>query len=127
MQSGYVNQRGTAALELGLLMPLLVAMFFGIIQFGSILFIQTNMETAARETVRLLAIGDITLVDADSVAQGKLDGWPGMTFTVNATQPSGTDVSVEITIPLSEASIVDVLGLFETGLLRSAVTMRIQN
>ena len=122
-----LNRHGSATLELALILPLLTVIVFGIISFGALMFTQTNMETAARETVRRVSVQDITLGEAEAAAQSYLATLAGaMTFTVTATQPTATDVSVVITVPMSQAAMVDILGIFSTGLLRSAVTMRMQ-
>ena len=57
-----------------------------------------------------------------------------MPFTVTICEPDTvpcaapldpvSDVSVSITVPLSEATLVDILGLFSTGDLEATVTMR---
>ncbi len=122
------GQRGAAAVEMALVLPILVGITFGIIQFGSILFLQNNMVSAAREASRKLAVGEVNVAEAEQAALDYLGNW-SMNFTVEANvpdpnDPNDTDVSVEITVPLKEAALVDVLGLFGTSDLKAAVTMR---
>ena len=122
------GQRGAAAVEMALVLPILVSITFGIIQFGSILYLQSNMLNAARESTRKLAVGEVNVAGAEQAALDYLGNW-SMNFTVTVSlpdpnDPNDTDVSVEISVPLKEASLVDVLALFDTGDLKAAVTMR---
>ena len=69
---------------------------------------------------------------AEAVACGQLSGWPGLSFTLAACNPAvpgpncidANEVAVEITVPLSEAVMMDVFGFFETGTLKARVVMR---
>ncbi len=38
--------------------------------------------------------------------------------------PNDTDVDVQISLPMSQAALIDVLGLFQSGTLTAAVTVR---
>jgi len=76
------DQKGAAAVEAALMLPVLVTLTFGTISVGSILFVQNNIHHAARETART------------------------------------------ITVPMSEAALVDVLGIFSDGQLTSNITFR---
>jgi Flp pilus assembly protein TadG len=121
--------RGVAALEFAFVVPFLVIIFAGIVQFGAIFFIQNNMATAAREVSRSLSVGTIeTAAEAESLANDRLVNW-GISFNVNTTipdpdDPNDTDYTVVITAPLSDAAIFDILGVFQSGSLRAQASMR---
>ncbi len=117
-------QSGLVTLEAALVLPLLILITLGLTGLGSIMFIQNNMLHAARETARSLAVGDTTLGEAHDTAANHLLNWEEVNFTVTPTEPNASDVSVEITTPLSEAALVDVLGIFSSGTLRARVTMK---
>ncbi len=120
---------GVVAVEMALVAPILITMLMGIIQFGAIFFLHSNMGNAAREASRALAIGSIsTKSQAQSLVEGRLVNW-GVDFTVattlpNPNDPNDTDYTVTVSAPLSEAAIIDFLGLFEDRTLQSSVTMR---
>jgi len=118
------DQKGVAAVEAALILPVLVTLTFGTISVGSILFVQNNIHHAARETARTIAVGDGEVADAATIANTYLLGWNGLSFTVIGTEPTAADVNVAITVPMSEASLVDVLGIFSDGQLTSTVTFR---
>ena len=123
------NERGVVAVEFAFVIPILVMMFAGIVQFGAIFFLQGNMGNAAREVARTLAVGGInSQTEAETLANSKLINW-GVTFDVTTTlpdpnDPNDTDFTVTITAPLSEAAIVDFLGIFKNGTLSASASMR---
>ena len=114
---------GVSAIEFAFVVPFLVLLFTGIIQLGGIFFVHHNMTAVAQESARLVAVGELTTDDVESFATGRLVGW-NITYAVNA-QASGGDVTVTISAPYAEASLVDILGFFQTGNLSSQATMRI--
>ncbi|MGM1028533.1 MAG: TadE/TadG family type IV pilus assembly protein [Actinomycetota bacterium] len=61
------RDRGAAAVEFGLVLPLLLALTIGIIAFGHAFHIQTVLDNAAREGVRIFALED----DGDPGAQAR--------------------------------------------------------
>ena len=123
------DEAGVAALEFAFVVPLLVIVLAGIVQFGAVFFLQNNMATVARETARSLAVGTIeTTQEAETLANSKLINW-GVTFTINTAvpdpaDPSDTDYTVTISVPLAQAAIFDILGVFKTGDLTATASMR---
>ncbi len=122
LRRAWRNERGVAAIEFAFVVPVLVIMLTGIIQFGAILFVQQNMGHVSRETARRLIVGDLTTAQAPQFVQDRLVNW-GASYSVNATEPNG-DFRVEITVPVAEVSLVDVLGLFQSGELSAVTIMR---
>ncbi len=120
--------RGAAAVEFAFILPVLVMIVAGLIQFGAIFFLQNNMANAAREAARALAAGSIsTETESTQLVEQKLVNW-GVTFTVDTTlpdpsDPTDSDFTVVVTAPLSEVAMFDYLGVFEGGTLRAAASM----
>ncbi len=120
---------GATAVEFAFILPVLLMIVAGIVQFGAIFFLQNNMANAAREAARALAVGSIaSTTETTQLVEQKLVNW-GVTFTVDTTlpdpsDPTDTDFTVVITAPLSEAAIFDYLGVFQGGTLRAAASMR---
>jgi Flp pilus assembly protein TadG len=50
------NERGAAAVEFALVVPLLVLLLAGIAEFGRAYYLQTTLSGAARESVRVMAL-----------------------------------------------------------------------
>lgn len=116
------DRNGATALEFAFVAPLFVILLTGIVQFGGIYFLQNQMTSVAQDTARRVAIGDISTVEAQTYAQDRLTNW-GITFTIVATEPAN-DVSVDISAPLADAALMDILGLFQSGTLRATVVTR---
>jgi Flp pilus assembly pilin Flp len=72
------SDRGAAAVEFALLLPLLVLIVFGMIDFGRAINAQITLTQAAREGARALALGQSTY---QSRAQTAALGLSGVTVT----------------------------------------------
>ncbi len=121
------DRDGAAAVEFAFIVPILLLLFSGIVQFGAIMFLENHMTNVARETTRRVAVGELNETDAESSAQQALVNW-GVTYDVSvATIDVGggnQDITVTISLPMAEAALMDVLGVFQSGNLSAAVTMR---
>ncbi len=122
------GEAGVAAVEFGLILPVLVLMLTGIIQFGMLMFVQNQMTNVARETSRRIAVGELTTAAAQQYARDSLV-FPSANFAVaitgpNPASPNPKDITVDIRVPFSQVSPVDIVGLFQSGTLRASVTMR---
>src|SRR5215469_8310359 len=62
------RDRGAAAVEFALLLPLLLLLVFGIIDFGRALNAQITLTQAAREGSRLAALGESNVVSGTQAA-----------------------------------------------------------
>ena len=123
-------ESGIAAVEFAMVLPVMLMIVLGIMQFGSIFHIRNAMTDVARQAARSLSVGEVNETSAKQTALDSLSAW-SMTFTVvtsmpDPSVPTDRDVSVNISVPLSQASIVDFLGLFATGNVASSVTMRME-
>lgn len=125
----HTPRRGIALVELAISLLLLLVILFGIIELGSVFYVRHNMVQAAREAARTLAVQDGTAAQANAVAQDRLSPLPNSgSFQISITQPSGAnpndrDVSVEISVPMKDAGVIDPFGIL-SGTLKSKVTMR---
>ena len=124
------DERGAAAVEFAFIMPIMLLIFSGILQFGSFMFLENHMTKVARAASRRVAVGELSEADAATMIQGSLLNW-GVTYEVSVatadTEDGNEDITVGISLPLSEAALMDVLGLFETGSLSTSVTMRMES
>ncbi len=76
---------------------------------------------------RRVAVGELAQADAEGSAQQALVNW-GVNYQVLVTSSSAgggnQDITVAISLPMREAALMDVLGVFQSGNLSAAVTMR---
>ena len=81
------RKRGASAVEFAIIAPLLIALLFGIMEFGWFFFTQANLAGAAREGAREMAISNI---ESDA-----------KTRAVNAAQPTSVKLSEVAVLPSS--------------------------
>ena len=91
------GERGSATVEFALLLPLLLLLIFGIIDFGRALNAQITLTQAAREGVRLAAMDSSNVVSRTQAAATGLSN-----VTVSATvcpvgASQGADATVKVT------------------------------
>ncbi len=116
------SQRGVAAVEFAIVLPVLVILLTGIVQMGLMLFVGHNMVSVSQETARLVAVGELTTVEGQTYADDHLINWE-MTYDISVQQ-QGSDIVVDIAVPLSDVALIDFLGLFKSGDLKTRATMR---
>ena len=100
--------RGVVAIEFAVIMPLVIILLFAIIQYSLIFNTRQIMSHAARVAVRSYAIGESTAAEATTMATELLNN-SSLNYTI-AVSDDGTDATIDITLPMSEAAIVDALG-----------------
>jgi len=98
------RDRGAAAVEFALIVPLLCLFLLGIIDFGRLWYTQINLTEAAREGARLESLGS-SQVYSQTVAGAT--GFTGLTIYINGTKytsdpgmpipcPVGTNANVRV-------------------------------
>lgn len=114
-------QRGAAAVEFALVLPVLLLIMVGTVEFGRAYNAQISLTHAARETARDMAINhNWTKAQAAGRAAATSLQPSSMSFTTSsATCPKNTTVSITITYPLPT-----VTGLIDDLTLTSKAAMR---
>jgi Flp pilus assembly protein TadG len=83
------SQRGAAAVEFALLVPLLLMLVFGIVDFGFMMNRNTMLANAAREGVRAASLGG-TADEVTATVERALPAMAGgVTVTVSCLKPDG--------------------------------------
>lgn len=75
--------RGAAAVEFALVLPILLLLVFGIIEFGRLYNIQTSITAAARQGARVMALNHGATPNSDATASLISAAKP---YTVTASQ-----------------------------------------
>ena len=123
------QRRGAAAVELALVMPILLTVVFGVIQYGMVIHTRHLMVYAAREAARSYAVGESDSDAAETLALARLADTPfGYTVTVTEPEDGESDVTVSISLPMAEAAIISYIGssLF-SGDIVATVVMRVED
>lgn len=111
------GEAGAAALEFALILPMFVALLFGMLQFGWYFWTGESTNSAARETARRIVVGDCwTGYDAYSDAHLGRD-----TTTVVTPAPSSLAVgdAIEVKVTTTADLGVDLIGLVPTSVTRT--------
>jgi len=110
--AGPRDQHGAAAVEFALLLPILILLVFGIVQFSILYNHQQGLHAAAREGARVAALPSSTSTEITSRVRDSLRGVlndadrAAATITVTPSgtrpcdlQPAGTNVVVAVSVP----------------------------
>lgn len=118
------DERGQAMLEMALVLPLLLLILLGIVDFGRVLLIQQTVTEAARDAARYASIGD---TDAE-VAQAIADDTRTLDHVTWSISPdpwvsgSPVTVTVEDTVSMIDPLLMTFLG--SQYAVKSSITMR---
>ncbi|WP_251046553.1 TadE/TadG family type IV pilus assembly protein [Arthrobacter sp. ISL-85] len=108
------SERGAAAVEFAILLPLLLMLVLGVIEFGRAYNTQLTLTNAARDGVRVMAIGNNPTAAATAVqtaAASISTTIPASAVTVSPTVCS-TGVQVTVTVNYTLSSITGIAGPF---------------
>src|SRR5215469_16732561 len=117
--------RGAAVVEFALLLPALLLLLFGIIDFGRALNAQITLTQAAREGARLAALNQPNVV---SRTQAAAVGLSPVSVTVPSTCPAGAGQGVNATVVASYSfsfvtPVGAIAGLFGGSGFGSPITL----
>ncbi|WP_113719564.1 TadE/TadG family type IV pilus assembly protein [Arthrobacter dokdonensis] len=87
------SERGAAAVEFALVVPVLLLLLFGIIEFGRVYNAQIELTGAAREGARVMAIGNDPAAARAAAKAGAPSLNPALTDAQLAVVTTGTDPS----------------------------------
>jgi Flp pilus assembly protein TadG len=99
-----LGRRGNAVIEAVLVIPILLLLAFGTVEFGHFFFVKHNLQGAAREGARAAIVSGATNADVSAAVSASLTaaGLQGSGYTVTtnpsdvSTAASGTNVSVAV-------------------------------
>lgn len=98
-QDSRKRQRGAAALEFAIVLPVLLMLLLGIIDFGLVMGARSEVANAAREGARASALVGSSAA-GQSASHAIIDSMPGghkvgTSVTVTCTTPSGTPCNLD--------------------------------
>jgi TadE-like protein len=118
------RDRGAVAVEFALVLPLLLLLIFGIIDFGRALNAQITLTQAAREGARLEALGQSNVVTR---TQAAATGLSPVTVTIVDSCPTGAGPGADAVVQTSYSySFITPVGAFASmfgGSLPSTLTL----
>lgn len=107
------GERGAAAVEFAIVLPLLVLVLFGIVEFSLMYNRQQALHAAAREGARVASIETSTQSAITAAVDGALSGTSfsssrTITISPNNTQPCLNNVGNTVTVMVQADSNVDI-------------------
>ena len=98
------SEKGQSLVEFALVLPVLILLLFGIIDFSRILHASLTMDHAGREAARAASIGKTdTEVNATAVNNASSISLPAdkVVISPTGTKDSGSNVTITITYPVN--------------------------
>ena len=105
------DRRGAAAAEFALILPILLLMVFGVIEFGRMFWIKNSIQFAVEEAGRYAMVNaSATSGELEAYAESKIYGMDpsDITFTITSESSGGTDF-VSITGTYQFVTLIPVI------------------
>ncbi len=121
------DERGASAVEFGLILPLLLLLVLGIVEFGHAFQVHGTLSSAAREGARAMALRNDQDQARDAVREAAAALDPGITDAQITIDPpacpfGATGVNVRLTIDYPMPFLTDFfgsgVGMTGTGVMR---------
>jgi len=98
--------RGQNLVEFSVVLPIMIVVMLGIVEFGLIYFMRASVENAAREGARYGAIHPTDVSGIQTRVRGTVSALDPSTLTINVTYPDGDSlptqrVQVSVSYPLT--------------------------
>jgi Flp pilus assembly protein TadG len=120
------EDRGAAAVEFALLLPVLLFLVFGIIDFGRALNAQITLTQAAREGARMAALGEPNVVSGTQAAATGLSPVNVTVTSCPAGAGAGVNAVVQATYSFSFVTPVSAIATLFGSSFGSTLTLTAQ-
>ena len=100
--------RGTAVVELAVVLPLLLTIVFGIIEFGWVFMVRETLTNASREGCRVAVLQGSSEQDVRDQVAASMNpaGLSGYTVEITRSTPGNANETVRILIPYADVSLL---------------------
>lgn len=107
------DERGAAAVELALVLPILVLLVFGIVQFSLAYNRQQGLHAAAREGARIASLPDTTSTEISDRVTDSLNGitfqsTPDIDVDPGLSQPCQGRSGQTVVVTVTAANTIDI-------------------
>lgn len=103
------RSRAAAIVEFAVVLPLLLTILFGIIEYGWVFMVRQTLQTAAREGCRVAVLQTSTEPYTASLNRvSQVMAPTGLSFTVNMSHatPGNPVETVEVSVPYNDVSLM---------------------
>lgn len=120
---------GAVAVEFGLVMPLFIGMFLGMIEYSAVFFTYGAMQSAARDVTRQVAVNTLLPGSAEAEVKGRLPKWAQGDVTVLVSQsapanPAINVITTTVELPIAKATPISFYTKAQTTEIGSTVEMK---
>ena len=100
--------RGAAAVELAVVLPLLLTLVFGIIEFGWVFMVRETLTNSSREGCRVAVLQGSTEQNIQDQVAASMNPTGLSTYTVQITRssPGNPNETVKVLIPYADVSLL---------------------
>jgi len=100
--------RGAAAVELAVVLPLLLTLVFGIIEFGWVFMVRETLTNSSREGARVAVLQGSTEQDIRDRVAASMNPTGLSTYTVQISRssPGNPSETVKVLIPFADVSLL---------------------
>jgi Flp pilus assembly protein TadG len=107
------SERGAAAVEFALVLPLLIVLVFGIVQFAIAYNRAQGLHASAREGARIASLpqttqSEITSRVTSSLSGVPLDGTPSISVNPSTTRPCQNRTGQTVTVTVQAVTSLDI-------------------
>lgn len=131
MKTRHRRQRGTSLVEMAIVLPLLLLVLFGMIEYGWIFLKSQQLTNAARHGARIAVTPDATTAQVQTaidslMADADLDG-SGYSITITpgdvSTPAVGEPIEVSISVPYANIGITNAPLILVPNTIGGRITM----
>jgi len=124
--------RGNAVLEMALVLPVLLLLAFGTVEFGYYFYVRSNLQGAAREGARAAIVASATNADVTSAVAAAMNacGLQNSGYSVSLNPPdvgsaaAGTAITVTVECTWGAVGIRPLQLISAGKILRGTAVMR---
>ncbi len=122
-------RRGAVAVEGAIILPVLVLLVVGVMEYGILLFTFMNLQSATREVARAASVNFTPVADVPANLRARLPSWSRDEATITVSQSAAGSaatnvITVTATIPSSAATPIHLLTAVGGWDLKTVVAMK---
>ena len=127
-----VSEKGTSTVEFAMILPFLLVILFGIMEFGMLLFDKAIITNASREAARSaiayksskLTTKQIQAIASNYLISSQSSSLPTITVTPSPTPTSsGTPITVRVTYPYTFFVFGNLYNLYMSGTMSNQINL----
>jgi Flp pilus assembly protein TadG len=120
------SQKGQSIVELALILPIIIIILFGIIEFGRIFYSYIVITNAAREGARLGSVGKSDIEITEKIKQTAPLPQSEQKLKITRLEPSEASRSPGLPLTVEVSYDVDIITPFFSSFIPNPFTLRAQ-